>query len=81
MSNGQLRIYGATASEVKNGTHTYHPIDPFRQHESTFYGLAKAAGHDEKDSTLAVGTYTDEAKAAIQNMLDVPSTNDVVNDV
>ena len=59
---------------IKNGTNTYKPICVKRQHESAFYGLAKAAGHDEKDSTLAVGEYTDEAKTAIQTMLDVPST-------
>ena len=69
MSNGQLRIYGATASEVKNGTHSYHSINPLRQHESTFYGLAKAAGYDEKNSTLPVGQYSEEAKTAIRTML------------
>ena len=71
MSNGQLRIYGATASEVKNGTHTYHSINPSCQHESTFYGLAKVAGHDEKNSTLPVGQYSEEAKTAIRTMLGI----------
>lgn len=47
------------------------PITPFKQDESVFYGLAKAAGHDEKDSTLSFGTYTNEAKTAIQSMLGV----------
>lgn len=42
-----------------------------KQHESTFYGLAKAAGHDEKNSTLPVGEYTEEAKIAIQKMLGI----------
>ena len=36
-----------------------------------FYGLAKIAGTDMKSSNNAVGTYTDEAKGAIQNMLGI----------
>ena len=43
---------------------------------ATFYGLAKAAGHDEKDSTLPVGTYTEDAKSAISDMLNAPVTVD-----
>lgn len=41
------------------------------QNASTFYGLTKAAGVDMKDSSNAVGTYTPEAKGAIQKMLGV----------
>lgn len=47
------------------------PVVPFNQHESAFYALAKAAGHDEKNSTLPVGEYTEEAKIAIQKMLGI----------
>ena len=40
------------------------------QHISTFYGLAKAAGDTtQSQSSNAVGTYTDEAKSAISDML------------
>lgn len=67
-----LRIYYAHPGVIKAGTgqgSLYHPIVPSLQHHSVFYGLAKAAGHDEKNSTLPVGTYTDEAKTAIRTML------------
>ena len=63
------RISKASLSEIKNGTQSYLPIVPFNQHESTFYGLAKIAGHDEKNSALPVGTYSEEAKTAIRTML------------
>lgn len=71
---GALRIEPAQSSEIKKATGNgslYKPINTYRQHEAVFYGLAKVAGHDEKDSTLAVGTYTDEAKAAIKTMLGI----------
>jgi len=58
-------------SEIKIGTNSYKPIVPYSQHMATFYGLAKAAGADEKDSTLAFGTYSDNAKSSIQDMLGI----------
>lgn len=67
-----LRIYYAHPAVIKAGTgqgSLYQPIVPANQHQSVFYGLAKAAGHDEKNSALPVGTYTDEAKIAIRTML------------
>lgn len=75
VGNGLIRTYYARSNSVKAGTESYDMIVPRTQHESTFYGLAKAAGSDEKNSTLPVGQYTDEAKAAIQNMIitDPPS--------
>lgn len=72
-----LTIFKASNNQTKAGAASYSPIVPSNQHLSAFYGLAKAAGHDEKDSANPVGTYTDEAKAAIQTMLDVPSTADI----
>ena len=68
---GTLYIFKAPSEQIKAGSHWYRPIVPYNQHESVFYGLAKVAGHDEKDSTESVGTYTDGAKAAIQNMLGI----------
>lgn len=68
---GTLVSNKASDGEVRLGTHIYNVIVPNIQHASTFYGLAKAAGADEKDSTLPVGTYTDSAKTAIKNMLGV----------
>lgn len=68
-SDGTLRIFPANSSSVKAGKGGSQPIVPLHQHESTFYGLAKAAGADEKNSTLPVGQYTDSAKSAIHEML------------
>lgn len=77
-ANGEVCIYAAPSSTIKAGTQVYQPIPPSKQHESTFYGLAKAAGDaTQSQSSNPVGTYTDEAKAAIQQMLDVPSTDDI----
>ena len=71
--NSEGRFYISTSSEaqIKAGTGTYKPLTAPRQHIATFYGLAKAAGHDEKDSTEPLGTYTPSAKAAIQQMLGI----------
>ena len=68
-----LFIVPANAAGIKAGRLHYNPVNPEFQHESVFYGLAKAAGHDEKDSTESLGTYTPEAKGAIQSMLGVSS--------
>ena len=69
LSTGDLYTLQATDAQVKGGTDNYRPITPMKQHMSTFYGLAKAAGADEKNSTLPVGQYTDSAKSAISTML------------
>ena len=71
MLGGALYINPALSTEIKSGVNLRKPIAPKSQHESTFYGLAKAAGHDEKNSSLPVGTYTPEAKASIKSMLGV----------
>lgn len=72
----------ATDSVVKAGTDYYSFLTPMRNHISTFYGLAKAAGDTTQvNSSNAIGTYTTEAKTAIQTMLNVPDTSKVVSDV
>ena len=76
-NNKTLCINMPPSNVIKSGTNIYGSITVSNQHEATFYGLAKAAGHDEKDSTNPVGTYTEEAKTAIQSMLGVPSTADI----
>ena len=73
---GCIRIVPATSQYIKSGDvsnyGTYRPIVPRYQHESTFYGLAKAAGDTtQSKSSNPVGQYTDEAKAAIKSMLGV----------
>ena len=70
-SDNLVYVQVASASDIKTGNIWQHLLTPTRQHESAFYGLAKVAGHDEKDSTLPVGQYTDEAKVAIQKMLGI----------
>ena len=73
ISTGQLYVNPATSELIKAGTDVYRPTPLAKQHESTFYGLAKAAGDTTQSaSSNAVGTYTDEAKTAIKNMLGVP---------
>lgn len=76
--SGKITTRSAVEAEVKEGTNMYRPIAPHQGHTAAFYGLAKAAGDTtQSQSNNAVGTYTDEAKAAIQQMLDVPSNADL----
>lgn len=70
-NNDLLSISAAGESQIKAGTHQYKPITPNTQHIAAFYGLAKAAGANEKDSTLPAGQYTEPAKSAIRSMLGV----------
>lgn len=73
-SGGSLRVGQATDTQVKQGTQGYRPITPAKQHQATFYGLAKASGDTTQSaSSNAVGAYTDEAKDKIQTMLGVSS--------
>lgn len=69
--NGEIYIVSAYDALIKQGVQEYRPITPYYQDYATFYGLAKAAGADEKNSTLPFGTYTDNAKDSIQNMLGI----------
>lgn len=73
-SQNKLYINYAPSDLIKSGTGSYRPICPPKQHESVFYGLAKAAGDTtQSSSSNTVGTYTDEAKTAIRNMLGISS--------
>jgi hypothetical protein len=75
LSYGKLSINAATSAEVKAGTASRKPIVAARQHESAFYGLAKAAGADMKDiSGATVGVYPEAQKSAISQMLNSPVT-------
>lgn len=71
MSNNEIKVQPATSENVKYGAHNYNPVTPAMQNASTFYGLAKAAGSDEKSSILPVGQYSDSARSAIQVMLGI----------
>lgn len=74
--DGELTTYPADTSIIKTGNSNYRPIVAGNQHTAVFYGLAKAAGDtSQTSSSNAVGTYTADAKAAIQTMLGVtPAT-------
>ena len=67
--NGLLYNVIAPESAIKIGTDGYRPVLIAAQHTAAFYGLAKVAGSDEKNSTLPVGQYTESAKSAISQML------------
>lgn len=72
--SGSLYLNGANEIQIKAGVYGYGAITAIHQHESTFYGLTKAAGVDMSSSSNSVGTYTNEAKIAIRNMLGAAST-------
>ena len=80
-TNGYLAIQRADPNKIKSGVEQYAPIVPNTQHYSAFYGLAKAAGHDERSSSLALGTYSEEAKTAIKTMIGVEDPEIPVEDV
>lgn len=69
---GILQLAAPTDNEIKAGSSIYKTNNLSQQHASVFYGLAKAAGDSTQSaSSNAVGTYTAEAKAAIQSMLGI----------
>ena len=69
-TQGKLRVQQASAAQVRAGQQAYKPIVPANQHTAVFYGLAAAAGDTtQSQSANAVGSYTDEAKAAVRAML------------
>ena len=77
VSGHYLYLNPASSAQIKSGTMAYKAIVPFRQHESVFYGLAKAAGDTtQSTSSNAVGTYTSEAQTAIKQMLGVKDDYD-----
>lgn len=68
-SSGLIGIVGATNADIKDATAFSLPIVAARNHEASFYGLAKAAGDTTQSaSSNAVGVYTDDAKLKIQQM-------------
>lgn len=78
ITNGEIKIQPASSRQIKSGSGDTAPINASKEHEATFYGLAKASGDTtQSQSNNIVGQYTDEAKASIQDMLDVPSKSDI----
>ena len=71
-SSGVLKINAVSSAAAKSGLSSGAILTAQRQHESVFYGLAKAAGDTtQSQSSNAVGTYTEDAKVAIQKMLGI----------
>lgn len=69
---GIISTNNASDGSIKLGSSTSQVLNPARQHLAVFYGLAKAAGDStQAASSNTVGTYTDNAKTSIQNMLSV----------
>ncbi len=77
ITGGKLALALPTSAQIKNGNAEYGAVTTLKQHQSTFYGLAKAAGDStQSTSSNEVGTYTDEAKTAIKQMLGIHDTYD-----
>ena len=67
-----LIVAKADDVEVKTGSGNFKPIVPSNEHAAAFYGLAKAAGDTTQSlSDNPVGSYTNDAKNAIKEMLGV----------
>ena len=67
---GMLYVVCASSAQIKQGSNRFNAITPIRQHESAFYALAKAAGDTtQSQSSNPVGQYTEDAKSAINDML------------
>lgn len=76
-SSGQLIVRAASDNGIKQGTTYNSVITPQWAHATAFFGLAKAAGDiTQSTSNNAIGQYTDEAKTAIKQMLDVKDDYD-----
>lgn len=69
-TDGLICLNVAADNNIKLGIGGYNPITPAKQHSSAFYGMAKAAGDTtQSQSSNAVGTYTEDAKSSISQML------------
>lgn len=84
-SDGRGSINPSDAGGIKSGISSYLPITPYYQHQSVFYGLAKAAGANLAFSTAETapngtntGVYPAAAKAAIQDLLGI---TDLIGDI
>lgn len=69
ISANALATSCATSAEIKTGVSRYQVIVPSNLDVAAFYGLARAANDaTQVSSANPVGTYTDEAKSAIQKL-------------
>lgn len=73
VSGGLIFTNAASTDKIKAETDRFAPIVPYKQHESVFYGLAKAAGADMNIyESATVGVYTEREISAIHEMLNAP---------
>ena len=80
-SNNRLSVVTADSAIIKAGTNLMRTLVPSRQHESVFFGLAKAANADLANETVTVGTYPQTAKTAIQTMLGIEASVPLIENV
>lgn len=73
-NSGDIIVDFANSAHIKAGASGYKFLVVANQAQATFYGLAKIAGADEKNSALAAGVYTENAKSKISQMLNAPVT-------
>lgn len=74
-ADGKINVNFGGDDVVKAGTVNNRIGAISQQHRAAFYGLAKAAGDTtQSQSSNAVGTYTENAKSAISDMLNAPVT-------
>lgn len=72
-SNGIMTLAKGTDTQIKEATARELAVMISTQHQSVFYGLAKAAGDTtQSQSSNSVGTYTESAQSAINDMLNAP---------
>ena len=73
---GNLMIHAAPSEHIKLGNSYYLPIVPQTQHEAVFFGLSKAAGYNLRNvGNVVVGTYPEESKVAIREMIGASKVN------
>lgn len=78
LPDGAIGVVPASVDMLKSLSDNERAITSGRLHHGVFYGLAKASGDTtQSQSDNPVGNYTDEAKTAIQTMLNVPDKDDV----
>lgn len=70
IGNNYIGLVAANDNQIKDGKAVYATVLPNNMYKAAFYGFAKAAGDTtQSQSSNAVGTYTEEAKSAISEML------------
>lgn len=75
MVGDSIGIIESTTGSYKNGISKFFAVNIAHQHESTFFGLAKAALADMAGlSSVTVGQYPEAQKSAISTMLNGPVT-------